>query len=88
MFYTHNNLLDFVHKSKFGICQIQWLSELALLDFVIKYRTGKSNKVANALCFQPLNPDSPIESDSDKNEVKAISYSSLCEIANWHLGTT
>ena len=38
--YTDNNLLTYVMESKLGASQIQWLSELALFDFVIKYQTG------------------------------------------------
>ena len=35
--YTDNNPLTYVMKSKLGASQIQWLSELALFNFVIKY---------------------------------------------------
>ena len=38
--YTDNNPLAYVMESKLGASQIWWLSELALFDFVIKYRTG------------------------------------------------
>ena len=38
--YTDNNLLTYVMESKLGASQIQWLSELALFNFVIKYQTG------------------------------------------------
>ena len=38
--YTDNNLLTYVMESKLGASQIQWLSQLALFDFVIKYQTG------------------------------------------------
>ena len=39
--YAHdNNPLAYVMESKLGTSQIQWLSELALFDFVIKYQTG------------------------------------------------
>ena len=40
-------------SSKLGAAQIRWLSELALYDFNIIYRTGKSNLVADALSRQP-----------------------------------
>ena len=56
-----SNPFAYVHKSKLGASQIQWLSELALFDFAIKYRMGKSNKAADVLFHQPLNPDSPLE---------------------------
>ena len=47
--YTDNNPLVYVKTSKLGAAQIRWLSELALYDFDIVYRTGKSNLVADAL---------------------------------------
>ena len=49
MVYTDNNPLVYVKTSKLGAAQICWLSELALYDFNIIYRMGKSNLVANAL---------------------------------------
>ena len=47
--YTDNNPLVYIKSSKLGAAQIRWLSELALYDFNIIYRTGKSNLVADAL---------------------------------------
>ena len=41
--YTDNNPLAYVKESKLGVAQIRWLSKLALFDFDIKYRSGKSN---------------------------------------------
>ena len=49
MVYTNNNPLVYVKTSKLGVAKICWLSELALYDFNIIYRMGKSNLVANAL---------------------------------------
>ena len=40
---TDNNPLTYVCTSRLGASQIHWLSDLALLDFEIKYRAGKSN---------------------------------------------
>ena len=39
--YTDNNPLVYVKTSKLVMAQIHWLSELALYDFNIVYRTGK-----------------------------------------------
>ena len=44
-----NNHLTYVHTSCLGISQIRWLSDLALFNFDIKYRAGKSNQAADAL---------------------------------------
>ena len=46
---TDNNPLTYMHTSRLGAAQICWLSDLALFDFEIKYRAGKSNQVADAL---------------------------------------
>ena len=55
---TDNNPLTYVHASRLGAAQIHWLSDLALFDFEIKYRAGKSNQAADALSRRPVNPDS------------------------------
>ena len=51
--FTDNNPLCYIRSSKLGAAQIRWLSELALYDFDIVYRTGKSNLVADALSRRP-----------------------------------
>ena len=51
--FTDNNPLCYIKSSKLGAAQIRWLSELALYDFDIVYRTGKSNLVADALSRRP-----------------------------------
>ena len=74
--YTDNNPLVYVKTSKLGAAQIRWLSELALYDFDIVYRTGKSNVVADALSRWLELPSSNKrgrEDDSDE-EWEAISY--------------
>ena len=74
--YTDNNPLVYVKTSKLGAAQIRWLSELALYDFDIVYRTGKSNLVTDALSQRPESPSSNTrggEEDSDE-EWEAISY--------------
>ena len=74
--YTDNNPLVYVKSSKLGAAQIRWLSELALYDFDIVYRTGKSNLVADALSRQPESPNTNQQNqdhDSDE-EWEAVSY--------------
>ena len=46
---TDNNPLTYVHTLHLGVSQIRWLSDLALFDFDIKYRAGKSNQAADTL---------------------------------------
>ena len=74
--YTDNNLLVYVKSSKLGAAQIRWLSELALYDFDIIYRMGKSNLVADALSRWPEPPsDRNNKGGSDSDEDwEAISY--------------
>ena len=89
--YTDNNPLAYVMESKLGASQIQWLSELALFNFVIKYQTGRSNRAADALSRRPFNPscdDSFAESEADSDECEVISYSSVCEAVDLCLNST
>ena len=51
--YTDNSPLAYVIESKLGASQIWWLSELALFDFTIHYRTGRSNRATDALSGHP-----------------------------------
>ena len=74
--YTDNNPLVYIKTSKLGVAQIRWLSELALYDFDIVYRTGKSNLVADALSWRPESDNQvnqKVSQDSDE-EWEAISY--------------
>ena len=51
--YTDNNPLEYVQTSKLGTFQIHWLSELALFDFNIIYRSDKTNQATDALSQHP-----------------------------------
>ena len=51
--YTDNNPLAYIKGSKLGSAQIRWLNKLALVDFNIKYRMGKSNQATDALSHHP-----------------------------------
>ena len=78
----YNSLLTYVMESKLGASQIQWLSELPLFDFVIKYQTGHSNRATDALSCHPFNPscnDSLTKSKANWEEFQVISYSLVCE---------
>ena len=74
--FTDNNPLCYIRSSKLGAMQICWLSELALYDFDIVYRTGKSHLVADALSRRPeveKEMEKEVLSDDD-NEWIALSY--------------
>ena len=51
--YTDNNPLAYIQTNKLGASQICWLSELALFNFNIIYRSGKTNQAADALSRCP-----------------------------------
>ena len=75
--FTDNNPLCYIKSSKLGAAQIRWLSELALYDFDIVYRTGKSNLVADALSRRPEVEDEiekEVLPESDDEEWIAVSY--------------
>ena len=75
--FTDNNPLCYIKSSKLGAAQIWWLSELALYDFDIIYRTGKSNLVADALSRRPETCEEIVEEiiiESDEDEWMAVSY--------------
>ena len=77
--YMDNNPLAYIQESKLGASQIRWLSELALFDFTIKYRTGCSNRATDALSRRPFNPSCDFDTEStDSDEVEVISYSATC----------
>ena len=62
-----------------------------MFDFVIRYQTGQSNRVADALSHCPFNPscdESFSESEADSDECEAISYSSVCEAVDLYLNST
>ena len=75
--YTDNNPLAYVKESKLGVAQIRWLSKLALFDFDIKYRSGKSNQAADALSHRPMTDD--ILSDTESDGYETVSYTVMCD---------
>ena len=75
--FTDNNPLCYIKSSKLGAAQIRWLSELALYDFDIIYRSGKSNLVTDTLSRHPEVEEETkkeIPSESDDDEWIAVSY--------------
>ena len=71
-----------------GAAQICWLSDLMLFDFDLKYCVGKSNQAADALSRCPVNPDSSSESSDDEEEWETITYEMVCQILDYHLGSS
>ena len=89
--YTDNNPLAYIQTSKLGASQICWLSELALFDFNIIYRSGKSNQAADALSRRPepnCKLESDYDSDNDSSDPVVLSYATICDIIKPVLGDT
>ena len=73
-----------------GASQIHWLSELALFHFNILNQLGKTNKAADALSLQPVNPDCEMESvsDNDSENPVMLLYATICDLIKLVLGDT
>ena len=72
----------YVKTSKLHAAQIRWLSELALYNFDIIYRTGRSNLIADTLSRRPEakgESHNQTCSNNDDEEWQAISYSAICK---------
>ena len=67
---TANNLLVYIKSSKLSSLQTTWLSELALLDFNIQYKSCKNSKDVDALNQHPCNLNSSTESNTDGDKSK------------------
>ncbi|XP_060780518.1 uncharacterized protein LOC132888512 [Neoarius graeffei] len=50
--FTDNNPLSYLHSAKLGATEHRWAAQLAAFNFEIKYRSGRSNKNADALSRQ------------------------------------
>ncbi|KAI3368495.1 hypothetical protein L3Q82_025508 [Scortum barcoo] len=50
--YTDNNPLSYLQSAKLGATEHRWAAQLAAFDFDIKYRSGRSNRNADALSRQ------------------------------------
>ena len=85
--YTDNKPLAYVKTSKLGAFQIHWLSKLALFDFDIIYRSGKTNQATDALSQHPES-NCKLESDSDSDDAVVLSYATICNIIEPVLGDT
>ena len=87
--YTDNNLLAYI-QMKLGASQICWLSELALFDFNIVYRLGRTKKAADAWSQCPAEPTCKLESKSDNNSEDPVmlSYATICGFIKLVLGDT
>ena len=73
--YTDNTPLAYVQTSKVGASQICWLSKLALFDFNITYRLGRTKKATDTLSQSPVEPNCKLESESDTDSKDPVMLS-------------
>ena len=88
--YTDNNPIAYIQSSKLGTSQIHLLSHLALFDFNILYRSGKTIKATDALSHGPVDPELEMEGVSDNNSEDPVmlSYATICNTIKLVLGDT
>ena len=84
---TNNNPLAYVQTSKLGVSQIHWLSELALFNFNIINRSGKTMQAADTLSRCP-EPNCRLKSDSDSDDPVMLSHVTMCTTIKLVLGDT
>ncbi|XP_060719718.1 retrovirus-related Pol polyprotein from transposon 412 [Tachysurus vachellii] len=60
--FTDNNPLSHLKTAKLGATEQRWAAQLAAFDFEVKYRSGRSNKNADALSRQHPTDHSVVES--------------------------
>ena len=70
--------------------QIHSLCKLALFDFNIVYRLGRTNKATDALSWCPVEPNCKLESesDTDSEDPVVLLYATICDIIKPVLGDT
>lgn len=51
---TDNNPLCHLGTARLGALEQRWMAQLAVFDFEVQYRPGRSNKAADALSRHPL----------------------------------
>ena len=50
---TDHNPLAYLETAKLGACEMRWVAQLAAFDFGVQFRSGVSNKCADALSRYP-----------------------------------
>ena len=51
--YTDRNPLAHLETAKLGACEMRWVAQLAAFNFDVRFRSGVSNKCADALSRYP-----------------------------------
>ena len=69
--FTDNNPLSHLQTARLGAVEQCWASQLALFDFEIHYRPGRSNGNADALSRQRNDPDAVATSEQNVDQIQA-----------------
>ncbi|KAK2552156.1 Retrovirus-related Pol polyprotein from transposon 297 [Acropora cervicornis] len=73
--FTDNNPLKYLQTTAMlGALEQRWAAQLALFDFTINYRSGRSNGKADALSRQPHGPVPDETEDSKGNDLLHIGH--------------
>lgn len=70
--FTDNNPLSHLQSAKLGATEHRWAAQIAAFDFEIKYRSGRSNKNADALSRQYVSGSSLAEQGLTGTSVPAL----------------
>lgn len=63
--YTDSNPLSYLQTAKLGATEMRWASQLAQFNFEVKFRSGKSNRNADALSRKPIPKSRTVTCDSE-----------------------
>lgn len=62
---TDNNPLAYLDTAKLGATEMRWVAQLAQFNFKVKYRSGRTNRHADALSRNPINDDAVEQDEMD-----------------------
>ena len=78
--YTDNNPLSHFKTAKLGATEMRWAAQLAQFDFEIKFRSGRSNRNADALSRKRVHEDSL--STESTSTVNVLSEEILADVVD------
>ena len=68
---TDNNPLAYLDTAKLGATEMRWVAQLAQFNFKVKYRSGRTNRHADALSRNPI----PIDENAvEQDEMDVLSH--------------
>ncbi|KAK3730601.1 hypothetical protein QZH41_018821, partial [Actinostola sp. cb2023] len=70
--YTDNNPLKYLNTAKLGALEQRWAAQLALFDFTITFRSGKSNANADGLSRNPVGKEPVVNEEDGYTAIESI----------------